>query len=203
LLIGVTDEMELRPGSMGKPMLEGYIDIIDEEGRSTKEGEVGDIAIHYHTPALFNEYYKEHERTKLQFRGDYYVTVDLAAKDHDVKDKDNYYRFEVRSDDIIVSSGYTIGPIEVEDALLKHPSVKECAVVAEPHEVRGNIVKAFIVLRSTDFTGDDALIKELQNHVKDVTAPYKYPRKIVFVEDLPKTISGKIRRIELREGTGK
>src|SRR5699024_2393352 len=87
--------------------------------------------------------------------------------------------------------------------LLKHPSVKECAVVAEPHEVRGNIVKAFIVLRSTDFTGDDALIKELQNHVKDVTAPYKYPRKLVFVEDLPKTISGKIRRIELREGTGK
>lgn len=198
LLIGVTDEMELRPGSMGKPMLEGYIDIIDEEGRSTKEGEVGDIAIHYHTPALFTEYYKEPERTKLQFRGDYYVTGDRAAKD-----KDNYYWFEGRSDDIIVSSGYTIGPFEVEDALLKHPSVKECAVVAEPHEVRGNIVKAFIVLRSTDFTGDDALIKELQNHVKDVTAPYKYPRKIVFVEDLPKTISGKIRRIELREGTGK
>src|SRR5699024_5295242 len=80
LLIGVTDEMELRPGSMGKPMLEGYIDIIDEEGRSTKEGEVGDIAIHYHTPALFTEYYKEPERTKLQFRGDYYVTGDRAAK---------------------------------------------------------------------------------------------------------------------------
>src|SRR5699024_9161732 len=166
--------------------------------RSTREGSVGDIAINYHTPALYTEYYKEPERRKLQFKQDYYVSEDRTAKE-----KDNYYSFEGRSDDIIVRSGYTIGPFEVEDALLTHPSVKECAVVAETHEVRGNIVKAFIVLRSTDFTGDDALIKELQNHVKDVTAPYKYPRKIVFVEDLPKTISGKIRRIELREGTGK
>lgn len=198
LLIGVTESMELRPGSMGKPMLEGYIDIIDEEGQSTEVGEVGDIAIHRDTPALFSEYYKEPERTALQFRGDYYITGDRAAKD-----ADGYYWFEGRSDDIIVSSGYTIGPFEVEDALLKHPAVKECAVVAAPDDVRGSVVKAFIVLRSTEFTGDDELIKELQNHVKDVTAPYKYPRRVVFVEDLPKTISGKIRRIELREGSKK
>lgn len=198
LLIGVTESMELRPGSMGKPMLEGYIDIIDENGNSTDLGEVGDIAIHRDTPALFSEYYKEPERTSMQFRGDYYITGDRAAKD-----KDGYYWFEGRADDIIVSSGYTIGPFEVEDALLKHPAVKECAVVAEPHDVRGSIVKAFIVLRSTDFIGDDELILELQNHVKEVTAPYKYPRSVVFVEDLPKTISGKIRRIELREAASK
>lgn len=198
LLIGVTESMELRPGSMGKPMLEGYIDILDEEGKSTDVGEVGDIAIHRDTPALFSEYYKEPERTLQQYRGDYYITGDRAAKD-----KDGYYWFEGRADDIIVSSGYTIGPFEVEDALLKHPAVKECAVVAEPDDVRGSIVKAFIVLRSGDFTGNDELIVDLQNHVKEVTAPYKYPRNVVFVEDLPKTISGKIRRIELREASKK
>lgn len=198
LLIGVTESMELRPGSMGKPMIEGYIDIIDEDGKSTDEGIVGDIAIHRDTPALFTEYYKEPERTEMQYRGDYYITGDRASKD-----ADGYYWFEGRADDIIVSSGYTIGPFEVEDALLKHPAVKECAVVAEPDDVRGSVVKAYIVLRSTDFTPDDALIKEIQNHVKNVTAPYKYPRKVVFVEDLPKTISGKIRRIELREASKK
>lgn len=198
LLIGVTESMELRPGSMGKPMLPEYIEIIDEEGQSTKVGEVGDIAIHRDTPALFSEYYKEPERTAQQFRGDYYITGDRAAKD-----EDGYYWFEGRADDIIVSSGYTIGPFEVEDALLKHPAVKECAVVAEPHDVRGSIVKAFIVLRSGDFIPDDQLIKDLQNHVKEVTAPYKYPRSVVFVDDLPKTISGKIRRIELREASKK
>ncbi len=198
LLIGVTESMELRPGSMGKPMLTGYIDIIDDEGHSTGVGEVGDIAIHRDTPALFSKYYKEPERTALQFRGDYYITGDRAAKD-----EDGYYWFEGRADDIIISSGYTIGPFEVEDALLKHPAVKECAVVAEPNDVRGSIVKAFIVLRSNKYTGDDKLIKDLQNHVKEVTAPYKYPRSVVFVEDLPKTVSGKIRRIELREGSKK
>lgn len=194
LLIGVTESMELRPGSMGKPMLPEYIDIIDEEGDSTEIGEVGDIAIHRDTPALFSEYYKEPERTEMQYRGDYYITGDRAAKD-----EDGYYWFEGRADDIIISSGYTIGPFEVEDALLKHPAVKECAVVADPDEVRGSVVKAFIVLRSNEFTGDEKLIKKLQNHVKEVTAPYKYPRRVAFVEDLPKTISGKIRRIELRE----
>ena len=101
-------------------------------------------------------------------------------------------------DDIIISSGYTIGPFEVEDSLTKHPYVKECAVVASPHEIRGNIVKAFVILQD-NVTGDEAVVKELQNFVKQDVAPYKYPRAIEFVDDLPKTNSGKIRRIELRE----
>ena len=105
-------------------------------------GEVGDIAVHRDTPALFKEYYKEPERTAMQYRGDYYVTGDRAKKD-----EEGYFWFEGRGDDIIISSGYTIGPFEVEDALVKHPYVKECAVVASPDQDRGNVVKAFIVLK--------------------------------------------------------
>jgi acetyl-CoA synthetase len=127
-------------------------------------------------------------------RGDYYVTGDQASKDDD-----GYFWFEGRSDDIIISSGYTIGPFEVEDALVKHPSVKECAVVASPHDVRGNIVKAFIVPQEGADAGNPDLVKELQDHVKVLTAPYKYPREIEFIDELPKTTSGKIRRIELRQ----
>ncbi len=131
----------------------------------------------------------------MQFRGDYYITGDKAKKD-----EDGYFWFEGRRDDIIISSGYTIGPFEVEDALVKHPYVKECAVVASPDEERGQIVKAFVVLKEDAAPQpSEELIKELQNHVKDMTAPYKYPRKIAFVEDLPKTISGKIMRVELRK----
>ncbi|UCJ88949.1 acyl-CoA synthetase [Staphylococcus aureus] len=115
-----------------------------------------------------------------------------------VVDDDGYFWFEGRRDDIIISSGYTIGPFEVEDALTNHPAVKECAVVAKPHDIRGNIVKAFVILQ--DHTaGDDTLVKELQQFVKNEVAPYKYPREIEFVDDLPKTNSGKIRRVELRD----
>jgi acetyl-CoA synthetase len=113
-------------------------------------------------------------------------------------DEDGYFWFEGRADDIIISAGYTIGPFEVEDALVKHPAVKECAVVASPDPVRGSIVKAFVILKESVRPSDD-LIKELQDHVKTVTAPYKYPREIEFVDSLPKTPSGKIRRVELRE----
>ena len=130
----------------------------------------------------------------MQFRGDYYITGDKAKKD-----EDGYFWFEGRGDDIIISSGYTIGPFEVEDALVKHPSVQECAVVGSPDEVRGLIVKAFVVLRNDVNQEDPELIPALQQHVKDLTAPYKYPRKIEFVRELPKTTSGKIRRIELRQ----
>jgi acetyl-CoA synthetase len=130
----------------------------------------------------------------MQFRGDYYVTGDKAKMD-----EDGYFWFEGRSDDIIISSGYTIGPFEVEDALVKHPLVKECAVVASPDEIRGFIVKAFVVLQEgVDLTSPE-LTKDLQEHVKAHTAPYKYPRKIEYVSELPKTTSGKIRRIELRQ----
>ncbi|WP_431308757.1 AMP-binding enzyme [Alicyclobacillus fastidiosus] len=114
-------------------------------------------------------------------------------------DEDGYFWFEGRSDDIIISAGYTIGPFEVEDALVKHPKVAECAVVASPDAERGHIVKAFVILRNPDDAEDQNIVAELQEHVKRTTAPYKYPRAIVFVDSLPKTNSGKIRRIELRQ----
>jgi acetyl-CoA synthetase len=193
LLVGVVKGMEIRPGSMGKPTPGNHVEIINEEGLPCQVGEVGDIAVHVETPALFKNYYKDPERTSIQFRGDYYVTGDKAKKD-----EDGYFWFEGRSDDIIISSGYTIGPFEVEDALVKHASVKECAVVASPDEIRGHIVKAFVVLKEGVDRNDSSLVHDLQEHVKKLTAPYKYPRKIEFIDELPKTASGKIRRIELR-----
>ncbi|MGG3560353.1 acyl--CoA ligase [Neobacillus rhizosphaerae] len=194
LLVGVTKGMELKPGSMGKPTPGNRVEIINEEGQVCAIGEVGDIAIHVETPALFKNYYKDPERTAMQFRGDYYVTGDKAKMD-----EDGYFWFEGRGDDIIISSGYTIGPFEVEDALVKHPFVKECAVVASPDEIRGFIVKAFVVLKEDIDPADPELTKNLQEHVKTLTAPYKYPRKIEYLTELPKTTSGKIRRIELRQ----
>jgi acetyl-CoA synthetase len=194
LLVGVTKGMELKPGSMGKPTPGNRVEIINDEGQVCAVGEVGDIAVHMETPALFKNYYKDPERTAMQFRGDYYVTGDKAKRD-----EDGYFWFEGRGDDIIISSGYTIGPFEVEDALVKHPYVKECAVVASPDEIRGFIVKAFVVLQEGVDSTDLELTKTLQEHVKSLTAPYKYPRKIEYLEELPKTTSGKIRRIELRQ----
>ncbi|MCP3029050.1 acyl-CoA synthetase MbcS [Halobacillus sp. A5] len=193
LLVGIMKDMEVKPGSMGRPTPGNTVEIINDLGEPVKAGEVGDIAVHLETPALFREYYKDPERTKMAQRGNYYITGDQASKD-----EDGYFWFEGRSDDIIISSGYTIGPFEVEDALVKHSSVQECAVVASPDAVRGNVVKAFIVLQE-NVKGDDGLIKNLQDHVKNLTAPYKYPRKIQFVSTLPKTTSGKIRRVELRK----
>lgn len=194
LLVGVMKGMEIRPGSMGKPTPGNDVKIINDESEICAVGEVGDIAVHRDTPALFKEYYKDFERTAMQFRGDYYVTGDRAKMD-----EDGYFWFEGRSDDIIISSGYTIGPFEVEDALVKHPYVKECAVVASPDEVRGNVVKAFVVLRNPDLANESGIIVTLQEHVKSLTAPYKYPREIEFIDDLPKTTSGKIRRVVLRQ----
>src|SRR5699024_9360707 len=132
---------------------------------------------------------KDPERTKKSQRGNFYVTGDQASMD-----EEGYFWFEGRNDDIIVSSGYTIGPFEVEDALIKHDAVKECAVVASPDDIRGNVVKAYIVLQN-NVSSSAQLVKELQNHVKPSTAPYKYARKIEFVGKVPKTSSGKIRRI--------
>ncbi|WP_281864427.1 acyl-CoA synthetase MbcS [Planomicrobium okeanokoites] len=193
LLVGVMKGMEIRIGSMGKPTPGNKVEIIDEFGNPCKTGEVGDIAVHSETPALFKGYFNDDERTKMQFRGDYYVTGDKASKDDD-----GYFWFEGRGDDIIISSGYTIGPFEVEDALVKHAAVQECAVVGSPDEVRGTVVKAFVVLVE-GIAPSEELIKELQDHVKELTAPYKYPRSIEFLEQLPKTASGKIRRVELRQ----
>lgn len=192
LLVGTMKGMEARPGSMGKPTPGNQVDIINEFGEVCAPGEVGDIAVHTDTPALFKSYLKDPERTKMQFRGTYYITGDKASKD-----EDGYFWFEGRGDDIIISSGYTIGPFEVEDALVKHPMVKECAVVGSPDEIRGHIVKAYVVLVDSSQASPE-LVKELQVHVKTLTAPYKYPRDITFIDELPKTASGKIRRIELR-----
>ncbi|MCP4214727.1 MAG: AMP-binding protein, partial [bacterium] len=138
------------------------------------------------------EYWKEPDRTASVYRGDWYLTGDRAFVD-----ADGYFWFVGRSDDVILTSGYRIGPFEVESALIEHPAVAESAVVSSPDETRGEVVKAFVIL-APGFTGSDELLKELQDHVKKVTAPYKYPRKIDFVDSLPKTVSGKIRRVELR-----
>jgi acetyl-CoA synthetase len=194
LLLGVMKDMEVKPGSMGKPTPGNDVEIVDEFGEPVGVNEVGDIALRLNSPALFREYYKDPDRTNLTRRGDFYITGDQARKD-----EDGYFWFEGRSDDIIISSGYTIGPFEVEDALVKHPYVQECAVVASPDEIRGSIVKAFIVLKGNVKESPELLVKELQEHVKNLTAPYKYPREIEFLDELPKTISGKIRRVELRK----
>lgn len=194
LLIGTMLGMESRSGSMGKPTPGNRVEIIDDNGNPAPAGEVGDIAVHISTPALFKEYLNDPERTSMQFRADYYVTGDRAKMD-----EDGYFWFEGRGDDIIISSGYTIGPFEVEEALLQHTAIQECAVVASPDEVRGNVVKAFIVLRDSSRKNEEGLIKEIQDHVKAATAPYKYPRKVEFIDEMPKTASGKIMRVELRK----
>jgi len=192
LVIGTVKGMEIRPGSMGKPIMPEFVEIVDEAGNPVKVGEQGNIALRKDFPALFVKYYEDRVRTEKAFKGNYFVTGDLAYKD-----EDNYYWFVGRSDDMIISSGYTIGPFEVEDALMQHQFVKECAVVAHPDPIRGNVVKAFVVLKDGIEAGRH-LVKELQDYVKQLTAPYKYPRLIEFVQSLPKTDSGKIRRVELR-----
>ncbi len=193
LLVGTLMGMKMKAGSMGKPTPGNKIAIIDEDGHPLPVGQVGDIAVHSSAPALFKGYLHEPERTHAAFRGEWYLTGDQAKMD-----EDGYYWFEGRSDDIIISSGYTIGPFEVEDALVKHPAVKECAVVASPDEIRGNIVKAFVILKDSN-NENEVMMEELKDYVKANTAPYKYPREIEFVKDLPKTTSGKIRRVELRQ----
>ncbi|WP_246879790.1 acyl-CoA synthetase [Bacillus suaedae] len=192
LLIGTVQGAEHRVGSMGKPIIDGTIEIINEEGLPVKTGEVGDIAIKKELPALFKMYYKDPEKTTLSYNGEYFLTGDRASKD-----AEGFYWFQGRSDDVIISSGYTIGPFEIEDALMNHPAIVECAAVASPDEIRGNVVKAFVVLQN-GVKGSPELIKEMQNFVKEITAPYKYPRQIEFVPQLPKTDSGKIKRVDLR-----
>ena len=193
LLIGTLKDTPVRTGSMGTAMAPGLVEVVDEHGIPVAPGVVGDIAVHLTMPALFHTYYKDPERKASCTNGEFFVTGDRARKD-----EDGYFWFEGRGDDIIISAGYTIGPFEVEEALMRHSSVKECAVIASPDEIRGHVVKAFIVLKDAT-AGTPELIKELQSHVKEWTAPYKYPRKIEFINDLPKTSSGKIRRVELRE----
>ncbi|HET6630931.1 MAG TPA: AMP-binding protein [Woeseiaceae bacterium] len=196
ILCGNMPMLEPRFGSMGKPMPGIDLAVIDHQGNRLPPNQEGDIAVNV-TPerplGLFKEYKDEPEKTAACFRGGWYVTGDRARVD-----EDGYFWFVSRADDVINSAGYRIGPFEVESALLEHPAVAESAVVGSPDGERGEVVKAFVVLASGWEPGDD-LVAELQNHVKNVTAPYKYPRKIEFVDELPKTVSGKIRRVELRE----
>ena len=192
LLIGTLHGNDHRIGSMGRPLLEGFVEVVDDNGQPCPADIVGNIALKKEFPALFALYYKDPERTKNAFKGDYYITGDQAYKD-----EDGYFWFQGRSDDIIISSGYTIGPFEVEEALMKHESVKECAVISHPDELRGSVVKAVIVLKD-GVSESDSLKREIQQFVKTQTAPYKYPRIIEFRTELPKTDSGKIKRRDLR-----
>jgi acyl-coenzyme A synthetase/AMP-(fatty) acid ligase len=193
LLVANLPGMEIRPGSMGKPTPGHDVAVIGEDGAKLPAGEVGDIAVRGRPPTLFKGYYKNEEETRRAFRDGWYVTGDRAQLDDD-----GYFWFVGRADDVISSAGYRIGPFEVESALLEHPAVAESAVVGSPDQERGNVVKAFIVLRP-GHSPSDKLVAELQEHCKRVTAPYKYPREIEFVTELPKTRSGKIRRVELRQ----
>ncbi len=184
-----------RPGSMGKPSAGYEIDIINEFGVSCDVGEEGEIVVLTDKTVpfgMFAGYYRDPELTKSVWYNNVYHTGDVAWRD-----ENGYYWFVGRTDDVIKSSGYRIGPFEVESALMEHPSVLECAITAVPDEIRGQIVKATIIL-AEGYTASEELKKELQEHVKKVTAPYKYPRIIEFVDELPKTISGKIRRVEIK-----
>ncbi len=191
------DGFTIKPGSTGKPSPDFDIDIIDADGNSCEDGIVGSIVVKNldkHYPAgLFCGYQHDEAANARAFGTNYYNTGDMAWRD-----ADGYYWFVGRNDDVIKCSGYRIGPFEVESALMTHPSVLECAVTAAPDPVRGQVVKATIVL-ARGYTASEELKKEIQNHVKAVTAPYKYPRIVEFVEELPKTISGKIKRATIRQ----
>lgn len=189
-------DVPIRPGSMGKPSPGFSVDVIGDDAQPLPPNKEGDIAVRVkpNRPAgLFKEYWHAPEATAASFRGDWYITGDRAYRD-----VDGYLWFVGRADDVIISSAYRIGPFEVESALVEHPAVVEAAVVGKPDPERGEIVKAYVVLVGGR-QGSDELVQELQDYVKSVTAPYKYPREIEFAEELPKTVSGKIRRVELRE----
>ena len=202
MTLGTMPWMKPKPGSMGMPNAQYDIDILKPDGTPCEDGEKGEIVVRVKGTSssekpigLFKYYYRDEELTAKAWHDGYYHTGDVAWRD-----EDGYYWFEGRIDDVIKSSGYRIGPFEVESALMTHPAVVECAITGVPDDIRGMVVKATIVLgKEWKDKAGDALIKELQNHVKRETAPYKYPRIIEFVDELPKTISGKIRRVEIRE----
>ena len=198
MTIGTFPWMKPKPGSLGVPNPAYDMDLLTNDGRSAEDGESGEIILHTDKRiplGLFEEYYHNQELTKTVHDNGIYHTGDVAWRD-----SDGYYWFVGRTDDVIKSSGYRIGPFEVESALMTHPAVVECAVTGVPDEVRGQVVKATIILAKEykDLPDKEELIKDIQNHVKKVSAPYKYPRVVEFVDELPKTISGKIKRVEIR-----
>ena len=191
--------LPVRPGSMGKPMPGYVVDILDESGRPAPDDVVGSIAVRYGEDrpiGLFDGYHRDDAANERAFRDGWYHTGDKAWRD-----ADGYLWFEGRDDDVITSSAYRIGPFEVESALVEHPAVVEAAVVGKPDPERTQIVCAFVVL-AAGYEASDELGQELQRHTQALTAPYKYPREIHFVDELPKTVSGKIRRSELRQRFG-
>ena len=198
LTIATYPWIEPKPGSMGIPNPQYDVDLLTPDGRRAEEGEQGQIVVRTdkgYPIGLFKEYYRDEERTREVFHDNMYYTGDVAWRD-----EDGYFWFVGRADDVIKSSGYRIGPFEVESALMTHPAVVECAITGVPDEIRGQVVKATIVLsKEYKSRAGDELVKEIQDHVKRVTAPYKYPRIVEFVDELPKTISGKIRRVEIRD----
>lgn len=193
LLVANLPGREVRPGSMGMPTPGHDVAVIDAAGEICAPGEIGDVALRGHPPSHFRGYFKNEAETSASRRGEWYLTGDRAQVDDD-----GYFWFVGRADDVISSGAYRIGPFEVESALIEHPAVLESAVVGSPDSDRGNIVKAFVVLRP-GHEPSEVLAVELQEHCKRVTAPYKYPREIEFIAELPKTRSGKIRRVELRQ----
>ena len=198
MTLGTFPWMTPKPGSMGMPNAQYNIDLVRADGTPCEDGEKGEIVVRIGDKkpiGLFKYYYRDEELTREAWHDGLYHTGDMAWRD-----EDGYYWFEGRIDDVIKSSGYRIGPFEVESALMTHPAVVECAITGVPDDIRGMVVKATVVLGKEwkDKAGED-LIKELQQHVKKVTAPYKYPRIVEFVDELPKTISGKIRRVEIRK----
>jgi acyl-coenzyme A synthetase/AMP-(fatty) acid ligase len=193
LIVGNFPGLEVRPGSMGKPSPGCEVKVVDPEGNECGPDEPGDIALANRIPCFFKEYWEQPDETEAVFRDGYYLTGDRAYRD-----QDGYLWFEGRSDDVILSAGYRIGPFEVESILIEHPAVVESAVIPSPDEDRGSVVKAYVVL-GKDYEASDELAREIQDFCKAQTAPYKYPRQIEFISELPKTTSGKIRRVELRQ----
>ena len=200
VLLATFPWVDPRPGSMGKPSPLLNIKLLDDDGIEVPDGEEGAICVtglkEAYPPGLFVGYYRDEERTRKAVGGEYYNLHDMAWRD-----SDGYCFFVGRNDDVIKCSGYRIGPFEVESALVEHPAVVECAVTAAPDPIRGKVVKATVVL-ARGYEPSDELVRELQNHVKHTTAPYKYPRIVEFVDELPKTIGGKIKRKLIRNNDG-
>lgn len=192
-IAGYKPGMRIKPGSMGMPMPTVDLKIVGSDGEEVPRGEVGEISINADHPMLLDGYWEKPEEEKESYVGDRYLTGDIAKMD-----EEGYVWFQSRADDVIISSGYRIGPYEVESAVNKHSSVLESAAVASPHEERGNIVKSYVVLKEGEEPSED-LKKEIQDLVKEETAPYKYPREIEFIDELPKTVSQKIKHYELAE----
>jgi acetyl-CoA synthetase len=186
-------DMKIKLGSCGKLQPGHICALLDENGKPVPVGETGALAVKKTDPGLFKEYWNKPEKTQESFSGDWFLSGDVLYQD-----EEGYYWFSGRNDDLIKASGYRISPFEVESAIISHPQVLECAVVASPDPMRGTIIKAYVVLRDRTNASEN-MVKEIQEHTKKVAAPYKYPREIEFVTELPKTQSGKIKRKDLRE----